>query len=113
MTIDKFNFSGKKAIVRVDFNVPLDENGKITDDTRIRGALPTLKKVLALDAGVLLLGHLVKGESIILNEKEVMCLPSLDGELEDRILLLDGIVYTNTSMNQIISEGGWEYGRKL
>lgn len=50
-------------------------------------------KEKALDAGVLLLGHLVKGESIILNEKEVMCLPSLDGELEDRILLLDGIVY--------------------
>ena len=47
-------------------------------------------KEKALDAGVLLLGHLVKGESIILNEKEVMCLPSLDGELEDRILLLDG-----------------------
>ena len=69
-------------------------------------------KEKALDAGVLLLGHLVKGESIIL-VKEVMCLPSLDGELEDRILLLDGIVYTNTSMNQIISEGGWEYGRKL
>lgn len=42
-----------------------------------------------------------------------MCLSSLDGGLEDRILLLDGIVYTNTSINQIISEGGWEYGRKL
>ena len=39
-TIDKFNFAGKKAIVRVDFNVPLDEKGHITDDTRIRGALP-------------------------------------------------------------------------
>jgi len=44
--IDNYNFAGKKAIVRVDFNVPLDENGKITDDTRIRGALPTLKKFL-------------------------------------------------------------------
>ena len=55
-------------------------------------------KEKALDAGVLLLGHLVKGESIILNEKEVMCLPSLDGELEDRILLLDGIVYTDVKL---------------
>ena len=53
MTIDKYNFAGKKAIVRVDFNVPLDENGKITDDTRIRGALPTLKKILA-DGGSLI-----------------------------------------------------------
>ena len=45
MTIDKFNLAGKKAIVRVDCNVPLDEEGKITDDTRIRGALQTLKKI--------------------------------------------------------------------
>lgn len=61
-------------------------------------------KEKALDAGVLLLGHLVKGESIILNEKEVMCLPSLDGELEDRILLLDGIVYTNTTASECLGQ---------
>lgn len=59
-TIDKFNFAGKKAIVRVDFNVPLDENGKITDDTRIRGALPTLKKILADGGSVIIMSHMGK-----------------------------------------------------
>ena len=60
MTIDKFNFAGKKAIVRVDFNVPLDENGKITDDTRIRGALPTLKKILADGGALIIMSHMGK-----------------------------------------------------
>ena len=60
VTIDKFNFNGKKAIVRVDFNVPLDENGKVTDDTRIRGALPTLKKVLADGGAVIMMSHMGK-----------------------------------------------------
>ena len=59
-TIDNFNFAGKKAIVRVDFNVPLDENGKITDDTRIRGALPTLKKVLADGGSLIIMSHMGK-----------------------------------------------------
>ena len=45
--IEAYNFSGKKAIVRVDFNVPFNEKFEITDDTRIKAALPTLKKVLA------------------------------------------------------------------
>ena len=60
MKINDFNFSGKKAIVRVDFNVPLDENGKITDDTRIRGALPTLKKVLADGGALIIMSHMGK-----------------------------------------------------
>ena len=46
-SIETYNFAGKKAIARVDFNVPLDANFKITDDTRIRAAVPTIKKVLA------------------------------------------------------------------
>jgi len=54
-TIDKFNFAGKKAFVRVDFNVPLDDQFNITDDNRIRAALPTLKKILA-DGGSLIIG---------------------------------------------------------
>ena len=60
MTIDQFNFAGKKAIVRVDFNVPLDENGKVTDDTRIRGALPTLKKILADGGSLIIMSHMGK-----------------------------------------------------
>ncbi|MCR5151608.1 MAG: phosphoglycerate kinase [Prevotella sp.] len=60
MTINEMNFAGKKAIVRVDFNVPLDENGKITDDTRIRGALPTLKKILNDGGAVIIMSHMGK-----------------------------------------------------
>ncbi len=57
-SIDKFNFSGKKAFVRVDFNVPVDENFKITDDTRIRAALPTLKKILADGGRLIIASHM-------------------------------------------------------
>jgi len=59
-SIDNFNFAGKKAIVRVDFNVPLDENGNITDDTRIRGALPTLKKILNDGGSLIIMSHMGK-----------------------------------------------------
>ncbi len=60
MNIEDFSFKGQKAIVRVDFNVPLDENGNITDDTRIRGALPTLKKVLADGGSLIIMSHMGK-----------------------------------------------------
>ncbi|MGN0227258.1 MAG: phosphoglycerate kinase [Paludibacteraceae bacterium] len=60
MTIKDFKFAGKKAIVRVDFNVPLDENGKITDDTRIRGALPTLKHILDEGGALIIMSHMGK-----------------------------------------------------
>lgn len=58
MTIDNFNFSGKKAFVRVDFNVPVDENFVITDDTRIRAAMPTLKKILADGGSLIIASHM-------------------------------------------------------
>lgn len=57
-TIDLLNFSGKRALVRVDFNVPLDENYNITDDSRITAALPTLKKILNDGGSVILMSHL-------------------------------------------------------
>ena len=59
MTISECNFAGKKAIVRVDFNVPL-QDGKITDDTRIRGALPTLKHILAQGGALIIMSHMGK-----------------------------------------------------
>ena len=58
MTLDKFNFAGKKAFVRVDFNVPLNESFEITDDTRIRAALPTLKKILADGGRLIIASHM-------------------------------------------------------
>ncbi len=67
-TIDNYNFAGKKAIVRVDFNVPLNEDGTIADDTRIRGALPTLKKILADGGALILMSHMGKPKGKV-NEK--------------------------------------------
>jgi phosphoglycerate kinase len=56
--IDSYDFNGKKAIVRVDFNVPLNDKFEITDDTRIRAAIPTLKKVLAGGGALIIMSHL-------------------------------------------------------
>ena len=57
-TIDTYDFRGKKALIRVDFNVPLNEKLEITDDTRMRAAIPTIKKVLAGGGSVILMPHL-------------------------------------------------------
>ena len=62
--IDSYDFRGKKAIVRVDFNVPLNENFEITDDTRIRRAMPTLKKVLAGGGSVIIMSHLGRPKKV-------------------------------------------------
>ena len=57
-TIDTYNFQGKKALIRVDFNVPLNDKFEITDDTRMRAAIPTIRKVLAGGGAVILMSHL-------------------------------------------------------
>jgi len=56
--IDDFNFKGKKAIIRVDFNVPLNDKFEVTDDTRIKAALPTIKKVIADGGSAIVMSHL-------------------------------------------------------
>jgi phosphoglycerate kinase len=65
-SIDDYDFRGKRALVRVDFNVPMDENFKITDDTRIRTAIPTIRKIMSEGASVILLTHIgrPKGQRI-------------------------------------------------
>ena len=68
MTIENFNFAGKKAIVRVDFNVPLNENGDVTDETRIKGALPTLKLILEKGGALIIMSHMGKPKGKV-NEK--------------------------------------------
>ena len=57
-TIDDFNFSGKKALIRVDFNVPLNEQFEITDDTRMTAAVPTIQKIISDGGSVVLMSHL-------------------------------------------------------
>ncbi len=62
-TVDDFNFSGKRALIRVDFNVPLNEKHEITDDTRLKAALPTIKKILSDGGSVVLMSHLGRPKS--------------------------------------------------
>lgn len=82
MSIDKYNFAGKKAIVRVDFNVPLNENGVVTDDTRIRGALPTLKKVLADGGALIMMSHLGKPKGKV---KPALSLKQIVGNVSEAL----------------------------
>ncbi|MDR3235293.1 MAG: phosphoglycerate kinase [Prevotellaceae bacterium] len=63
-TIDTYNFTGKRAIIRVDFNVPLNEQFQITDDTRIRAAIPTIKKVLAGGGSAIIMSHLGRPKGV-------------------------------------------------
>lgn len=63
ITLDKYNFKGKKASVRVDFNVPLDKSFKITDDTRLKACIPTISKILKDGGSVILMSHLGRPKS--------------------------------------------------
>ena len=79
MNIKDYNFHGQKALVRVDFNVPLDAEGHVTDDTRIRGALPTLKQILADGGSPIIMSHMGKPKGKV-NDK--LSLRQIVGDVE-------------------------------
>jgi phosphoglycerate kinase len=89
-TIDKVNFEGKKALIRVDFNVPLNEKSEITDDTRIIGALPTIQKVLKDGGAVVLISHLGRPKN---GSEEKFSLKHLINHLSTK--LNTNVKYTN------------------
>ncbi len=80
--IDSYDFSGKRAIIRVDFNVPLDAEGNVTDDTRIRAAIPTIKKVLAGGGSAILMSHLGRPKK---NEDMKFSLSQIVSAIEARL----------------------------
>jgi phosphoglycerate kinase len=86
-TIDQYNFAGKKALVRVDFNVPLDSEYKITDDTRIRAAVPTINKILNDGGAVILMSHLGRPKAGPEEKYSLSHLvPRLEQEFKTRVL---------------------------
>ncbi|MEE4198019.1 MAG: phosphoglycerate kinase [Bacteroidales bacterium] len=93
LTIDRYNFEGKKVLMRVDFNVPLDENKKITDTTRIITALPTVRKILADGGSVIFLTHLGRPRGKYdkdLSLKHI--LPFLEKSLDRKIAFVDDCI---------------------
>jgi len=91
--IDNYSFAGKKAIVRVDFNVPLNDAFEVTDDTRIRGALKTIKKILSDGGSAILMSHLGRpkgGPEERFSLKHVI--PSLSGLLGTEVLFADDCI---------------------
>ncbi len=92
-SIDNYNFKGKKVLMRVDFNVPLDKNQKITDDTRIVTALPSIQKVLSEKAALILLTHLGRPKGKYdekLSVKHIV--PYLSNILEREVQFVDGCI---------------------
>ncbi|MDR2293189.1 MAG: phosphoglycerate kinase [Prevotellaceae bacterium] len=81
-TIDNYNFNGKRAIIRVDFNVPMNEKFEVTDDTRIRAAIPTIKKVLEKGGSVILMSHLGRPKK---NNDDKFSLSHIVGAIENRL----------------------------
>jgi phosphoglycerate kinase len=91
--IDQYDLRGKRCLIRVDFNVPLDSNFTITDDTRIRAALPTIKKVLASGGSVILMSHLGRPKDGPVDKYSLRhILPDLEAKLGQKVKFADDCI---------------------
>ncbi len=95
--IEDFNFKGLKAIIRVDFNVPVDKKTlTVTDDTRIRGALPTIRKVISDGGSVILMSHLGRPSGPEEKYSLKPVLPLLQKHLDSNVLFAPDCLRTDT-----------------
>ena len=99
-TIDNLNFAGKKALVRVDFNVPLDSSFNITDDNRMLGAIPTVEKILKDGGSVILMSHLGRPKDGPIDKYSLMHLVKHLSELLKRDVLFASDCISEDAVNQ-------------
>ena len=130
--LSEYNFEGKRVLVRVDFNVPLDENGRILDDSRIIGALPTLKAILKSNGKVIIMSHLgrPKGQrqemfslnqivnhlSKTLETTVLFANDSIGPEAEEKVKALKGgevLLLENLRFHKEETEGDKDFSEKL
>ena len=104
--IDSYNCAGKKAIIRVDFNVPLDSDFNVTDDTRIRAAIPTIKKVLAGGGSVILMSHLGRPKGVTDKFSLKHIIPTIEKLLGQKIQFADDAMGTQAAEKSTVLKPG-------
>lgn len=106
-TVDSINFTNKRAVIRVDFNVPLNDNFEVTDTTRIRAAIPTLKKILTDGGSIVLMSHLGRpkdGPATKYSLKHII--PELNKQLGLQVLFVDDCIGETAFSNSAALKNG-------
>ncbi|MBW7846542.1 MAG: phosphoglycerate kinase [Bacteroidales bacterium] len=107
MNIDQYNLKNKRVIVRVDFNVPLNDKFEITDDTRIKAAIPTVKKILSAGGSVILMSHLGRPKDGPTDKYSLRhLLPDLERKLEMKVLFANDCIGTEAQQKAAALQPG-------